>query len=199
MTVATMTKYDALTFPDIEAGLDGISKDQLDVHFKLYNGYVNNFNTVYEKWSKLLEAQDFGPEFNELKRRWAFEFNGIRLHELYFTNMKKGGGSLDSGSPLYKALEETFGSYQAWETDFKKTGAMRGIGWSVLFKDPVTGRLFNFFINDHENGMPVGFTPILVMDVWEHAYTVDYKATERPNYMDAFFKNINWDVVQKRF
>ncbi|MCA9808501.1 MAG: superoxide dismutase [Cyanobacteria bacterium HKST-UBA06] len=198
MAVATLTQYEAKTYGDIAGGLDGISKEQLDTHFKLYQGYVNNFNTVVQKTAALLEAQDFGPVFNELKRRYAFEFNGVRLHELYFGNLKNQGGELGSGA-LRGALEAQFGSYDAWATDFKKTGALRGIGWAVLFQDEETGRLFNFFINDHENGMPVGLTPILVMDVWEHAYTGDYKATERGNYIEAFFRNINWPVVEARF
>jgi superoxide dismutase, Fe-Mn family len=83
-------------------------------------------------------------------------------------------------------------------TDFKKTGAMPGIGWAILYQDTWTGKLQNFWISDHENGHPAGFAPILVMDVWEHAYTVDYKPTERPNYMDAFFNNINWQEVESR-
>ncbi|MEZ4575020.1 MAG: Fe-Mn family superoxide dismutase [Vampirovibrionales bacterium] len=112
---------------------DGISKEQLDTHFKLYQGYVNNFNTVVQKTAALLEAQDFGPVFNELKRRYAFEFNGVRLHELYFGNLKNQGGELGSGA-LRGALEAQFGSYDAWATDFKKTGALRGIGWAVCFR-----------------------------------------------------------------
>lgn len=199
MTVAVMEKYVAKTFPEIENGLDGISKEQLEVHFKLYQGYVNNTNILNEKLGKFIENKDFGsPEYAELRRRLGFEFDGMRLHEYYFENMKPNGGQLDPNSKLYKKLAEQFGSYEQWEQDFKKTGAMRGIGWAILYQDPWTGRLFNFWINDHEYGHPAGFQPILVMDVWEHAYTVDYKATERPNYIDAFFKNINWQVVESR-
>lgn len=199
MATAVLEKYEAKTFAHLSNGLDGISKDQLEVHFKLYQGYVTNFNTLYEKYRASLDNGEFGtPEINEMKRRFGFEFNGIRLHEYYFENMKPSGGALDSGSKLYKKIEEQFGSYSNWETDFKKTGAMRGIGWAILYQDQLTNRLFNYWVTDHENGHPAGFTPILVMDVWEHAYTVDYKATERPNYMDAFFKNIDWKTVESR-
>ncbi len=199
MPAAMMEKYQARTFPAIEGGLDGISKEQLEVHFKLYQGYVNNTNILNEKIWKFIESGELGsPEYGELKRRWGFEFDGMVLHEYYFDNMKPAGGQLNSSSRLYKMLQEQFGSYENWEADFKKTGAMRGIGWAILYQDPNSGRLFNFWISDHEYGHPAGYQPILVMDVWEHAYTVDWKATERPNYIDAFFKNINWEVVEKR-
>ena len=198
MPAAVLEKCEAKTFPAIEGGLDGMSKEQLEVHFKLYQGYVNNFNIISEKVAKLIEAKDFGPEYAELKRRFGFELDGIVLHEYYFDNMKPSGGALDVNSKLYKKLVEQFGSYENWEADFKKTGAMRGIGWAVMYQCPKSGRLLNFWISDHEYGHPAGFQPVLVMDVWEHAYTVDWKATERPNYIDAFFKNINWQVVESR-
>lgn len=199
MPAALMEKYEAKTYPHLENGLEGISKGQLEVHFKLYQGYVTNTNVLNEKLAAFIEKGELGSsEYQELRRRLGFEFDGMRLHEYYFENMKANGGALDSGSRLYKKLEEQFGSYAQWEQDFKKTGAMRGIGWAVLYQDPMTGRLFNFWISDHEYGHPAGFSPILVMDVWEHAYTVDYAATERPNYIEAFFKNINWQVVEQR-
>ncbi len=199
MPVAVLEKYEARTFPHLDNGLDGLSKAQLEVHFKLYQGYVNNTNILNEKLAKFIEMKDFGsPEYAEMRRRLGFEFNGMRLHEYYFDNMKPQGGMVSSGSKLHKMLTEQFGSYEQWEQDFKKTGAMRGIGWAILYQDPMTGRLFNFWVSDHELGHPAGFMPILVMDVWEHAYTVDWKATERPNYIDAFFKNICWETVESR-
>jgi Fe-Mn family superoxide dismutase len=199
MPTAVLEKYAAKTFPAIEGGLDGLSAKQLEVHFKLYQGYVNNTNTLAEKVYQLVEKGEAGtPEYGELKRRFGFEFDGMRLHEYYFENMKPGGGALDRNSRLYKKIEEQFGGYEQWEQDFKKTGAMRGIGWAILYQDPMTGRLFNFWISDHEYGHPAGFTPILVMDVWEHAYMVDWAATERPAYIEAFFKNIHWHAVEAR-
>lgn len=199
MPAALMEKYQAKSFPAIEGGLNGISKEQLEVHFKLYQGYVNNTNILNEKLGQFIDNKDFGsPEYAELRRRLGFEFNGMILHEYYFDNMKPNGGALSPESRLYKKLAEQFGSYEQWEQDFKKTGAMRGIGWAILYQDPNTGRLFNFWVTDHEYGHPAGYQPILVMDVWEHAYTVDWKATERPNYIDAFFNNVNWSVVESR-
>jgi Fe-Mn family superoxide dismutase len=195
-----MTKvkpYEAKTFT--LQGLEGISQEQLEQHYKLYQGYVNNTNILNDKVAELIEGGKVGtPEYAELKRRFGFEYDGMRLHEYYFGNMKANGGALAADSRLYKKIEEDFGSYAAWENDFKSTGMMRGIGWAILYQDPFTGRLQNFWISDHEFGHPAGFHPILVMDVWEHAYTVDYKPTERKNYVDAFFKNISWQEVESR-
>ncbi|MBY0450399.1 MAG: superoxide dismutase [Cyanobacteria bacterium] len=189
--------YEAKTYT--LQGLDGISQEQLEQHYKLYSGYVNNTNIINEKLSELLRNGQVGtPEYNELKRRFGFEYSGMRLHEFYFGNMRANGGSLSEGSRLYKKLVEDFGSFANWENDFKATGKMRGIGWAVLYQDPFNGRLQNFWVSDHENGHPAGFQPILVMDVWEHAFTVDYKPTEKPNYIDAFFKNIDWDAAESR-
>jgi Fe-Mn family superoxide dismutase len=196
--VATKTRpYEAKTYA--LQNLEGISAEQLEQHYKLYQGYVNNTNVLNDKVAELIEAGKVGtPEYAEMKRRFAFEYDGMRLHEYYFSNMKPSGGALSPSSPLYQRLVEAWGSYEAWEADFKNTGLMRGIGWAILYQDPHTGRLQNFWISDHEIGHPAGFSPILVMDVWEHAYTVDYKPTERKNYVDAFFRNIDWDMATSR-
>ena len=159
MTTATQPKpYEAQSFPS--EGFNGISKEQLEQHFKLYNGYVNNTNTVNTKIAELIEQGKTGtPEYNELKRRFGFEYSGMRLHEFYFGNMQPNGGSLPQDSALYRKIVEDFGSYENWEKDFKATGLMRGIGWAVLFQDPHTKRLQNFWLSDHENGHPAGFHP----------------------------------------
>jgi superoxide dismutase, Fe-Mn family len=195
---ATMTKaYDVKTFT--LSGLAGLSQEQLDQHYKLYAGYVNRTNVLNDKLAQLIAEGKAGtPEYQELKRRFGFEYSGMRLHEYYFANMQPNGGSVPTTGKLADALVASFGSLDNFVTDFKKTGAMPGIGWAILFQDTWTGKLQTFWVNDHENGHPVGFAPILVMDVWEHAYTVDYKPTERPNYIDAFFNNINWTEVESR-
>jgi len=198
MATLQMTKpYEAKTYT--LQGLQGISQEQLEQHYKLYQGYVNNTNILNEKLAAFVSAGQVGsPEYAELKRRFGFEYSGMRLHEYYFGNMQANGGTLEVSSKLAQQMNEQFGSYTAWEADFKATGMMRGIGWAVLFQDPHTGRLQNFWLSDHENGYPAGFSPILVMDVWEHAYTVDYKPTERKLYIDAFFNNINWQAAASR-
>lgn len=194
MTTMVMKGCEAKTFDHLK-GLDGISQEQLDQHYKLYNGYVTNVNKLMENLGKL---EPGSQEWSEVKRRFGFESNGVVLHELYFNNMKSNGGTLPQDSKLAKKLSECFGSYAQWEADFKATGKMRGIGWVILYQCPATGMMMNCWISDHENGHPAGFKPILVMDVWEHAFTVDYKPTEKGTYIDAFFKNINWQEVESR-
>jgi Fe-Mn family superoxide dismutase len=183
------------------SGLNGISDQQLQVHFALYAGYVNNTNTLNEKITELAKAGKAGtPECAEMVRRQGFEYNGLILHEYYFGNLKSPGGasSLEAGSPLGKAIEQSFGSVQDWMASFKAVGAMRGVGWAILFQDPVNGDLSNHWVTLHQDGNPAGFKPILVMDVWEHAFMVDYKPAERGKYIEAFFSNVDWSVVEQR-
>jgi Fe-Mn family superoxide dismutase len=178
-------------------GTPGFSDALLKNHFTLYQGYVTNTNKELEILEQLLkEGKSATPEYAELKRRLGWEFNGMRLHEYYFDNLG-GTTSLDADSKLAKKLVESFGSIDAWDKDFRATGAMRGIGWAVLYQDNVSGRLINFWINEHDQGHPAGCTPILVMDVFEHAYMLDY-GLKRADYIDAFFKSIDWKVVEAR-
>ncbi|HAA05587.1 MAG TPA: superoxide dismutase [Syntrophobacteraceae bacterium] len=179
-------------------GMEGFSNTLLQNHFKLYQGYVKNSNLLDEKLNTMLrDGKTDTPEYAELKRRFGFEFNGMRLHELYFGNLGEKK-ELDPASPLYAALSRNFGSYAQWKKDFMATGTMRGIGWVILYLDPLSGRLFNEWVNEHEVNHLAGCTPLLVMDVFEHAYMTDYQL-DRPRYVEAFFKNINWDAVSKRF
>ncbi len=178
-------------------GMDGFSETLLKNHFTLYQGYVTNTNKLMDSLTAMLkEGKVNTPEYAELKRRVGFEFNGMRLHEYYFGNLG-GKKALDKSGKLGKKLAEDFGSYEDWERDFKGVGTMRGIGWTILYQDNVTGRLFNQWINEHEMGHPAGCIPILVMDVFEHAFIADY-GLKRANYIEAFFQNINWDVVENR-
>jgi len=176
-------------------GMEGFSETLLKNHFTLYQGYVTNTNKLHELLSsKPKDATN--PEYAELKRRFGFEFNGMRLHEYYFENLG-GKAPPDKSGTLSKRLADDFGSYDAWEQDFRATGAMRGIGWVILYQDDVTGRLFNQWINEHEVGHLAGCRPILVMDVFEHAFITDY-GLKRADYIDAFFKNIAWGVMESR-
>jgi Fe-Mn family superoxide dismutase len=176
-------------------GMEGFSETLLKNHFTLYQGYVNNTNKLHELLnSKAKDATN--PEYAELKRRFGFEFNGMRLHEYYFENLG-GKAPLDKSGTLAKTLADAFGSYDTWEQDFRATGAMRGIGWAILYQDDVTGQLVNQWINEHEIGHLAGGRPILVMDVFEHAFITDY-GLKRADYIAAFFKNINWGVIEGR-
>jgi len=178
-------------------GMEGFSETLLRNHFILYQGYVTNTNKLMDSLAAMVKEGKVGiPEYAELKRRMGFEFNGMRLHEYYFDNLG-GKGALDKSGKLGKKLAEDFGSYEDWERDFKGTGTMRGIGWAILYQDNVTGKLMNQWINEHETGHLAGCIPLLVMDVFEHAFITDYQL-KRADYIEAFFKNINWGVVERR-
>ncbi len=186
------------------SGLKGISDQTLEMHFKLYEGYVKETNNLTEGIRKFIQDgnvdQEEMPAYSELTRRLGFEYNGMVLHEYYFDNLKSGGGPGDPDRAMQfaKAAETSFGSYEIWKADFVGIGKMRGVGWAICYQNPANGRLSNHWITLHETGNVAGFDPILVMDVWEHAYLLDYKPAERPKYIEAFFSNIDWTTVEKR-
>ncbi len=178
-------------------GMEGFSETLLKNHFTLYQGYVTNTNKVLDTLAAMLKEGKVGTyEYAELKRRLGWEFNGMRLHECYFENLG-GKGSLDAGSRLGKALAAEFGSVEKWEADFRAVGAMRGIGWVVLYQDADGKRLLNQWVNEHDVGHPAGAVPVLVMDVFEHAFMTDY-GLKRADYIAAFFKNIDWKAAEAR-
>lgn len=178
-------------------GMEGFSETLLKNHFTLYQGYVTNTNKVLDALDLMLkEGKTGNPEFAEMKRRLGWEFNGMRLHEYYFENLG-GKGAIDTGGKLAKQIAGSFGSYELWEKDFRATGAMRGIGWTALYQDAVSGRLINFWINEHDVSHPAGGNLLLILDVFEHAFMLDY-GLKRADYIEAFFKNINWKAVESR-
>ena len=180
--------------------LKGLSNLQIETHLELYAGYVRNTNTLNEQLAELAGDGKAGtPAYSELTRRLGFEYNGMRLHELYFENLSSEFTAPRSGHPLYVELARHFRHFDAWRRDFVSVASMRGVGWAVLYQDPETARLSNHWITLHEHGHPAGFRPLLVMDVWEHAFLVDYKPTERARYIEAFFVNVNWPAVEERF
>ena len=178
-------------------GMAGFSETLLKNHFTLYQGYVTNTNKALDILEQMLKDGKTGlPEYAELKRRLGWEFNGMRLHEYYFENLG-GKTPLDRYGPLGKQMQCDFGSYEMWEKDFRATGSMRGIGWAVLYQDSVNRRLFNFWINEHDVSHPAGCVPILIMDVFEHAFMIDY-GLKRADYIESFFKNIDWAAAGSR-
>lgn len=185
------------------SGLKGISDQTLEMHFKLYEGYVSNTNTLTARIAAILADgkvdQEEMPAYSELTRRLGFEYNGMVLHEYYFGNMKRNGGDDPAkGSQFRSAVEKSFPSYDIWKTDFVGVGKMRGVGWAICYLDPANGGVSNHWIELHETGNVSGFVPLLVMDVWEHAFLLDYKPADRPKYIEAFLNNADWDVVEKR-
>jgi len=196
-----MKAYKPQSFDHL-TGLDGISDAQVKEHLELYQGYVKQVNTLGEKLTELLakgKPQGTDPYFAELTRHLGFEYNGMILHEYYFSNLKRGGEpSPGKTSGLAQAIGQSFGSVETWKGDFQAIGGMRGIGWAILFQDPATGHLTNQWVTLHQDGVPAGFKPLLVMDVWEHAFMRDYKATEKAKYIEAFFLNVDWQAVERR-
>jgi Fe-Mn family superoxide dismutase len=184
-------------------GLPGISDETLDMHFKLYGSYVNNTNELNEKISAFLQDghidRDEMPAYSELTRRLGFEYNGMVLHECYFGNLKAGGTpEPKENSPFMRAAERSFGKFETWKEDFIGIGKMRGVGWAICYQDPSTEKISNHCVTLHEIGNVAGYTPILVMDVWEHAFLLDYELHERPKYIASFFSNIDWTAVHAR-
>ena len=196
-----MKAYTPQTFDHLK-GLDGISDAQLAEHFKLYEGYVKQVNTLNEQLDEMVrkgKPSGTDPHFAELTRHLGFEYNGMILHEYYFSNLKRAADPMPAKtSGLAQALEKNFGGADRWKVDFQAIGGMRGVGWAVLFQDPVTERLVNHWISLHQDGPPAGFKPLLVMDVWEHAFMRDYKVTEKAQYIEAFFRNVDWQSVERR-
>lgn len=185
------------------SGLKGISDQTLEMHFKLYEGYVKETNNLQEKIAAILKDgkvdQEEMPAYSEIKRRLGFEYNGMVLHEYYFGNLTQGGSAQpESQSPFMKSAAESFGSFDVWKTDFTGIGKMRGVGWAICYQDPTSNQLSNHWISLHEIGNVAGYNPVLVMDVWEHAFLLDYKPAERAKYIEAFFSNIDWKSVDQR-
>ncbi len=187
--------YEAKNFERL-LGMEGFSDALLRNHFTLYEGYVSNTNKLAE-FLKGAEAAGI-PPYNEIKRRFGWEWNGMRLHELYFENMWKGGIPIDKKGMLAKKIIEDFGSLEGWEKDFTATGGLRGIGWAILACDNNTGRLFNIWVTEHDGGHLAGATILLVMDVFEHAFILDY-GLKRADYIVSFKNVIDWSAVEARF
>lgn len=179
--------------------LEGISSSQIDDHWKLYVGYVNQTNAANKDLAELrASGQGASLLYADRRRRLGFEYNGMVLHEYYFGNLRAGSSSLAEGDFKKKCML-SFGSFDKWQEDFVNAGKTRGIGWAIMYCDLTTGALTNHFIQDHENGTIAGFAPILVMDVWEHAYMVDHKAGGRADYIQAFLKNVDWSTCEARY
>ena len=185
------------------SGLNGISDQTLEMHFKLYEGYVKETNSLQEKIAAYPERRQSrsGRDARLLGTQTpsGFEYNGMVLHEYYFGNLTQGG----TGDPMHrssfmKSAAASFGSFDIWKADFTSIGKMRGVGWAICYQDPTSNQLSNHWISLHEIGNVAGYNPVLVMDVWEHAFLLDYKPAERAKYIEAFFTNIDWKTVDQR-
>ncbi|NCU41923.1 MAG: superoxide dismutase [Candidatus Moranbacteria bacterium] len=184
--------YEAKNYEHL-LGLKGFSDGLLQNHFGLYEGYVKNTNLLLER----LKSLSLGtPEYSETQRRFGWEWNGMRLHELYFGNLtKESTGNIEE--KLLEKIQKSFGSLEDFKKNFVGVGSMRGIGWVALVYDEKVDALFNVWINEHDGGHLVGLTPLLIMDVFEHAFILDY-GMKRLEYIESFMKAIDWEVVGKR-
>jgi Fe-Mn family superoxide dismutase len=190
--------YEARKF-DLPA-LAGISEKQIKVHLGLYEGYVKHVNLIAEKLAAVRSGSlELDPYIvAELRRRFAFEFDGMRMHEYYFSQLE-GGKASDPGSALAQAVSEKYGSTDGFVAHVKEVAGTRGTGWVVAYYDAVGATVHTVFVSDHELGQLSGLPVLLALDLWEHAFMVDYVPADKKDYVDAFFRNLNWSVVEKRF
>ena len=180
--------------------LEGLSEKQIKVHLALYEGYVKHVNVIEEKLGAVRAGTlELDPYIvAELRRRFAFEFDGMRMHEYYFTQFEgEKGGSPESG--LAKAAAAKYGSGEKFLAHIKEVAGSRGIGWVVVYLDPTVNEIHTMYVGDHELGQLSGLPILLALDMWEHAFMVDYVPADKKNYVEAFFSNLNWSVVEKRF
>lgn len=191
-------QYVARDFEHLLGHLKGIDDNLLKMHFTLYQGYVKNANALNQTIREMrARGQDQTLAYGALLRRFAWEFDGMILHEYYFENLG-GKGFLSDKDPLYAKIVEDFGSIQAWKKNFAATGLIRGIGWVILYQNPKNGQLNNIWVDDHNINHLPGGKPLLVMDVWEHAYITEY-GLDRSGYIEAFMRNVDWDAVARRY
>ena len=193
-----MKQFTAKTFT-IPA-LKGISAKNIEEHLKLYSGYVKNANLILEKIDELKEDSEKNTYvLGEITRRFGFEYNGIRNHEVYFSSLEGGAQGLPTGSTLKALIEETWGSFDAWLAEFKALGLTRGIGWAMLYYDRTDKHLLNAWIDEQHLGQLQNCALILGLDMWEHSYVADYQPSGKKAYVEDFFANVNWGVVEENF
>lgn len=180
--------------------LEGLSEKQIKVHLGLYEGYVKHVNLIMATIAAYGKTEDEGGKYaiGELRRRLAFEFNGMRMHEYYFEQFEGEKGE-DRESALAKAAAEKYGSGENFIAHIKEVAGTRGIGWAVVYKDVRANTIHTVFVNDHELGQLAGLPILLALDLWEHAYMVDYVPADKKSYVDVFLANVNWSIVENRF
>ncbi|NQV88188.1 MAG: superoxide dismutase [Parcubacteria group bacterium] len=191
-------KYEPQTF-NIPS-LNEISVKTIEEHLKLYAGYVKNTNLILEKIDELAkDSEENSYVLGELQRRFAFEFDGMRNHEYYFKSFEGGPTALDTNEALAKAIEREFGNFETWLTRFKAIAMTRGVGWAILYYDPTAKRLLNTWIDEQHLGHLTGLQVVLALDMWEHSFMLDYAPSEKKKYVEVFFENLNWKVVEQNY
>ena len=180
--------------------LSGVSTKNIEEHLKLYAGYVTHTNLVLEKIRELSsEAEKNMGLISGLQRRLGFEYNGMRNHEVYFSLLENGAQNINESGDLHKAITTQWGSFENWLVEFKAIATTRGVGWAMLYYDKTEGKLLNAWVDEQHIGQLQNCKLIIALDMWEHAFVYDYPTSEKKNYIEAFFKNLNWQVAEKRF
>lgn len=204
MVLAKKILFCLLVFSSLQAGytpknfnyllgnVHGLDDALLKMHFTLYQGYVKNTNNIL---NLINEADPTSLTYGALKRRFDWEYDGMVLHELYFENLGPAK-EINRRGPLYQKLIDSFGSFAKWMSNFKHTALIRGIGWVVLYEKE--GELYDVWVDDHHIGHLAGANPLVVLDVWEHAYITEF-GLDRAKYVDVVMKNLNWEVIEKRY
>ncbi len=188
--------YTPLTFDIPE--LAGISRETIDEHIGLYNGYVKHVNLIQEKIAAFSnDIESNGYAINEMRRRMGFEFGGMRNHEYYFTQFEQGSKPLAEGK-LKELMEREWGSYEVWKENFMRIALTRGVGWAMLYHDPHTDQLVETWVDEQHLGQLADLDIVLALDMWEHSYMRDYVPSKKKEYVEAFFNNLNWEVVAAR-
>jgi Fe-Mn family superoxide dismutase len=179
--------------------LKGISAKNIEEHLKLYAGYVKNTNLILEKINELAEdAEKNAYALGEIQRRFSFEYNGVRNHEIYFQSLSGEASSVSDGA-LKKAITEEWGSFDLWLNRFKAIALTRGIGWAMLYFDKKENRLLNAWVDEQHLGQLQNCAPIIALDMWEHAFVSDYQPSGKKQYIEDYFENLNWEVVEENF
>ncbi len=192
-----MKKYDIKTF-DIKE-LKGLSAKNIEEHLKLYTGYVNNMNMLLEKIAELSGDEKSAYALSEMQRRFSFEFNGMKNHELFFESLSVGASSIKTDGELYKMICEEWGSFENWLARFKNIAKTRGVGWAMLYLDKENNRLINGWVDEQHLGHLLGLKPVLALDMWEHSFVFDYQPSGKPQYIEDFFENVNWNLIEEKF
>jgi len=178
--------------------LKGISEKNIEEHLKLYAGYVKHANLIQSMIEMYGEVDDEGGKYSvsEITRRFGFEFDGMRNHEYYFSSLEGGPKEISKDSELYKSITYLWGSFDAWLKRFKSIAMTRGVGWAVLYFDKQNQILLNTWVDEHHLGQLTGLSPILMIDMWEHAFVSDYQPSGKKQYIEDFFANLNWKIVE---
>ncbi|MFM2381807.1 MAG: hypothetical protein RLZZ76_574 [Candidatus Parcubacteria bacterium] len=188
--------YETKTFQIGE--LEGISARTIEEHLKLYAGYVKHVNLIGEKIEELkADSEKNAYALAEVQRRLGFEFGGMKNHEAYFSQFEGGAKELPPGK-FADMVTTQWGSFDAFLAQLKATAMTRGIGWTMVYFDTSAQKLVVTWVDEQHIGQLPNVIIVLALDMWEHSYMLDYAPSQKKEYVEAFFKNLNWEVVAGR-